>query len=394
MRKHLIILLLLVVGSSNGLAHAQQPTIYKSKNFVIKTDLPKDKADELLKKLETMLALVSKYFAVPNRKAIECIVVADLRNWPNGSIESSGLESIRRGGGVTNMRGRIRGNRTQIQVSVFSVAKQTTVQHEAVHAYCYQAFGTCGPQWYAEGMAEMGAYWVEGKTEVTAPRYVTEYLRRSPPRSIKEIVAGKTGMVGSWQNYTWRWALCHVLANNKNYSKKFYPLGMSMLTRKKGSFSGTYGNVEKELEFEYRFFLKHVQPGFDVARCSWDWRSARKMKVGAKPKSTSVDADRGWQSLRVEVEAGATYRFSTKGDWKVNEESGRITADGDGSRHRLGLLEAVTMDDYKLEAPFALGKSGEFTARESGDLYARCRDDWSGLSNNSGRIDVTIERVK
>ena len=34
-----------------------------------------------------------------------------------------------------------------------------------------------------------------------------------------------------WQNYAWRWALCHLLVNNPNYSATFRKVGLKMLDR-------------------------------------------------------------------------------------------------------------------------------------------------------------------
>src|SRR5437762_1494004 len=71
---------------------------------------------------------------------------------------------------------------------VFAVADRGTPQHESVHAYCGQTFGTTGPLWYSEGMAEMGNYWREGDRSVNIHPGVLEYLRNSPPKSLNDIV--------------------------------------------------------------------------------------------------------------------------------------------------------------------------------------------------------------
>src|SRR5262245_2994783 len=42
------------------------PAQYTSKNFVVNTDLPPDEARDLLKRLETMLTIISKYWGRPN----------------------------------------------------------------------------------------------------------------------------------------------------------------------------------------------------------------------------------------------------------------------------------------------------------------------------------------
>ncbi len=380
---------LVMILCSSAVALGQGPAEYRSKNFVMRTDLPKDQATSLLEKLETMLGLISKYWAVPNRQPLECYVIADLKKWPANSIDPRAMESLQAKSGVTLADIKRLRNQTAVRAISYSTASKTIAQHEAVHAYCYTAFGTCGPQWYAEGMAEMGAMWIEGETRVTAPRYRTEFLRRSERKSIKDITQGQTGKIGSWETYSWRWALCHLLANNKNYAQRFRPLGMALLTRKRGSFRSTYGKYLKELEFEYNFFLDRIQPGFDVAACSWDWNTRfRKLKPG-KVNKTIVRASVGWQATGVEVVAGQIYKIETDGKWRIEKGGAELTAAGDKTR-KGGVLEAVTLSKYQLGEAFELGASGTFTARESGDLYLRCRDSWGNITDNEGQIVVSL----
>ncbi|TXT16734.1 MAG: hypothetical protein FD138_4703, partial [Planctomycetota bacterium] len=47
------------------------PKEFRSANFLVHTDLPADEAQDLLKRLETMLTLISKYWGKPNKQTIE-----------------------------------------------------------------------------------------------------------------------------------------------------------------------------------------------------------------------------------------------------------------------------------------------------------------------------------
>src|SRR4029079_2397983 len=112
---------------------------------------------------------------------------------------------------------------------VYAIADHGTPQHEAVHAYCGQTFGNTGPLWYAEGMAEMGQYWRKGDASVHCRGPVIEYLRSTAPKSIANIVEVGQFTGDPWENYAWRWALCHLLANNSNYRDRFRPMGLAFL---------------------------------------------------------------------------------------------------------------------------------------------------------------------
>ena len=271
-----------------------KPLDYTSPNFLVHTDLPTPEAKELLERLETMLKLISAYWGRPCRGVIECYVVRDLKNWPPGGIPSEiGLEYIEGGAGVTSTQTLTQGTRFIAKSVVYAVADRGTPQHEAVHAYCGQTFGDVGPVWYAEGMAEMGQYWRSGDSSVNCDPYVVEYLHATPPKSLNEIVNAQEFTGDSWQNYAWRWALCHLLAYNPNYAERFRPLGLGLLTKQPVSFEQTYGAMASEISFEYLFFLKHFDIGYRADLCRWDWHKKYIPLRGSRAVTVKVDALRG-----------------------------------------------------------------------------------------------------
>jgi len=360
---------------------------FSSRNFLVHTDLAEAEANDLLDRLETMLRLISRYWGRPNKKTIECFVVVDLRNWPPGSLDPAGRAYIRSGGGLTVTTVAVRGTRFDAKAIVYAIADRGTAQHEAVHAYCAQAFGRGGPIWYAEGMAEMGQYWREDDHTVRIDDRVLAYLQRAEPKSLNEIVNAREVTGDSWQNYAWRWALCHLLANNPNYRDRFRPLGLGLLTGQDVSFNAVYGSLAPEISFEYLFFLEHVEQGYDVTQCSWDWK-ARFRAVSVRRGATSkIKADYGWQPSRVLAQDGTSYTYTVIGTWKTDDVSEAVDADGhpDG---RGTLMGVVFSADYELSDPFELGTEGTWSADRDGSLFLRCRDGWGELGNNTGRVTV------
>ena len=398
-------LLICLVADSAGFAQAQarrparsetetaegvgQRRDYRSKNFVLHTDIGSEAAKDLLDQLETMLQLISRYWGQPNRKIIECYVVQDLRNWPPGKIPGDGAQSISQGAGITITQVWTRGKSFSAKATVYAAAGRQITQHEAVHAYCAQVFGRTGPVWYSEGMADMGAYWQEDNRAVNCPDYVVRYLHRSEPKSLNDIVNSQELTGDSWQNYAWRWALCHLLANNPNYSARFRPLGLGLLTNQETSFEDVYGSMAEEISFEYLFFLKHFDRGYRVDLCSWNWKTPFRSPTASRPLSATILADHGWQPTRVTVRDDRSYEYSATGAWATKPEQTPISADGseDGS----GRLVGIVLDaDYELSEPFELGTSGSFTPTKSGKLFARCRDAWNELADNTGSIKLRI----
>ena len=53
----------------------------------------------------------------------------------------------------------------------------------------------------------------------------------------------------------------------------------------------------------------------------------------------------------------------------------------------------VIFKDFKLGEPFELGTEGVFVAKEDGQLYVRCQDDWTSLSDNSGSIQFQVQKT-
>lgn len=368
---------------------------YASTHFLVHTDLTESEAEELLDRLETMLSLISKYWDRPPSGVIEMYVVKDLKTWPRNVFPEEALVSLEGGAGVTvtATRRNVATDAFLAKSVVYAVADRGTPQHEAVHAYCGQAFGRTGPLWYSEGMAEMGQYWRGQDSSVNAEAVVIRYLRESEPKSLNEIVNAREYTGDSWQNYAWRWALCHLLANNTNYASRFRPLGLGFLTKQDVSFEQTYGNMAKEISFEYRQFLKGLDRGYRADLCSWDWKAKFKLVKTAATTTVKIDAARGWQPSRLIVQSGEEYQFSAAGTWLLTKGGEPVGGDGelDGNGRLIGALLTERGDDFVLGEPFELGKFGSFVAPADGSLYLRCRQPWPEIADNRGSLSVKVK---
>jgi hypothetical protein len=377
-----------------------KPTDYSSPHFLLHTDLSASEAKELLTRLETMLGLISGYWGKPPSGTIECYVVKYIENWPEGSIPSDrGRSQIAAGAGVTITERITQGNRFLAKAIVYASADRNTPQHEAVHAYCGQTFGRTGPVWYSEGMAEMGAYWKKGESAVNCEKEIVQYLRGAEPKSLNDIVNGEEFTGDSWQNYAWRWALCHLLANNPNYADRFRPLGLAILTDQPVTFEQTYGAMAREISFEYLFFLKHFDVGYRVDLCAFDWKKKFKpLRVGNI--TTPVAANRGWQATGIVVAQGDQLDYSAEGTWKLAKGGDAISADGAGNQGKLvamvmkefDLGGSLKIEDY-ISGPVDLGVYGTFTVPHEGKLFLRASDNWNELADNSGSIKVKLKKT-
>jgi len=364
---------------------------YRSKNFLVHTDLSPAKAKELLVRLETMLGHMTRYWGRPNRQIIECYVVDNLKNWPEGAITPAAMPSIQGGAGITLSTTLTRGNRFVAKATVYAVSRRGTPQHEAVHAYCSQTFGTTGPVWYSEGMAEVGNYWrPKNSKAVHCDQIIVRYIRGSTPKTMSEIVRPNQMTGDSWQNYAWRWALCHLLGNNPNYAPRFRPLGLALLTKGRGvTFQRVYGPMSREISFEYLFFLKHLDRGYRVDLCRWDWKAKYRSPRGSSSVTARILAARGWQPGRLRVKRDRKYAYSALGTWKTGAKEKPVDADGKAGSS--GRLMGIVFDNYTLSEPFELGTYGTFKSPADGNLLLRCRDKWNEIADNSGTIKVRLK---
>lgn len=409
------------------------PRDFRSANFLVHTDLPEDEAKDLLKRLETMLALISKYWGRPNKQTIEMFVVRDLELWPPDSLEPNGLESIAAQAGITITSGAVNRQTGQLVAAksrVYAFADRGIPQHEAVHAYCHQTFGRAGPTWYSEGMAEMGHCWREGESRVHCLPIVVKYLRSVEPKPLHAIVNSREQTGDSWQNYTWRWALCHLLANNPNYYDRFRPLGLGILTdQPDATFAQVYGSMSQEIAFEYLFFLQHFDLGYEVTLTAWDWKTKFRHATATLPVTCVIEAKRGWQASRLLVKAGDEFEVTAEGSWSLSADGPELspfcvelpdqkpvserpaTAKKSATKKNTktepledlpsvwrydspfkpGQLVGVLFNDYELSEPFAIPAEGSFVALGDGQLFLRCEEAWNRLADNKGKVSLKFK---
>jgi hypothetical protein len=366
-------------------AHADD---FRSRHFLLHTDLPERDAKALLEKLELLLAEISTYWGRPMKGRIECFVIREFDNFPPSVLDPRGVAAVKAYEGTTLMSTEAKGKTIVVKAVVYSNARPEVALHEAVHAYCHQMFGRVGPVWYSEGMAELGHYWSDADRAVHADDRELAFLRQKPQVSLADTWSGSQVSGDGWQNYASRWSLCHFLSNNPNYSPQFRAMGRDVLAGKDIDFDQTFGPKARELSFEYRFFLQHIARGYRVDLSAWNWD--RKFAASsARPVTAEVKAGRGWQPAGLTLRPNAPYHYATTGKWRLAGQSHDVAAGGDECGR--GRLVGALMNDYQLGEEFELYEHGSLQFPDGGNLYLRCRSDWNTLADNSGRITVKLE---
>lgn len=367
-----------------------KPRLIRSQHYAFMTDISERQARIILDKLETMVGILSQYFGQAPNGIVEGFIVRDLAGWPDGLLtEPAGIAKIQGEAGICFNSSL--GNRHR--AVLYSCDDHGVIQHECTHGFCHLAFGSTGPTWLAEGLAEMGQYWKFDKRAVDINPRVIAYLQgHQPKRKLREIAVPGRVDPGTWQDYAWRWALCHLLANNPNYADRFKPLAIALMKKQKGaSFEVVYGLTAQQLAFEYELFLDQLDNGYRADLCAWQWNRKFSPLAGKRRTQVKVSALLGWQATGVQLDTGASYDLAAVGNWKIAKDGGEYDADGD--KIGRGQLVAVIYNNFKLSDPFPIGKLKSFVSPNHGQLFLRCQDDWNRLADNAGELMVHIRRT-
>ena len=368
----------------------QAPRLIRSAHFAFMTDVSDREGQVILHKLETMVVLLSKYFGRAPSSVINGFIVRNLDVWPQGILkEPEGVAKIRAHAGICFNSSL--GN--QRHAELYSCDDHGVIQHECTHGYCHVAFGSTGPTWLSEGVAELGQYWKFGEQKVSVNPSVISYLTKtSRKKSLLEIAIPGRVPAGDWQDYAWRWALCNLLANNPNYSPRFKPLAIALMEQREGvNFQSVYGQFGNRLAFEYQLFLKYLGNGFRPDLCAWQWTAKFKRLSGEALVNKKIQAAYGWQGSGLQVEAGVSYDVITQGEWSTTR--GASSVGGDGADDGKGRLIGVIFKEFQLSEEIVLGKEFSFVAPSEGTLFLRCQDKWTQLSDNSGELQVYFRRT-
>ena len=366
------------------------PRLIRSTHFAFMSDISDRQAQVILDKLETMVGLLTAYFGRGPTGAVEGFVVRDLNGWPNGLLtEPAGIAKIQEEAGVCFSMSL--GNKRR--AVLYSCDDHGVIQHECTHGFCTLAFGSTGPTWLAEGVAEMGNYWKAGQRAVDVDPIVISYLQQATPkRKLLEIAIPGRVNSGTWQDYTWRWALCHLLANNPNYAPRFKPLAIALMEKQPGvTFAAVYGPVAPQISFEYNLFLNAVGNGYRADLCAWQWNEKFMPLRGERRKEKKIQAAYGWQASGIQFEQGLSYDIAAVGEWKIAQDGSDYDADGDEDGR--GQLVGILFNDFQLSDPFPIGKRKRLVAPADGLLFLRCQEDWNKLADNSGELTLHFRRT-
>ncbi len=402
---------------------------YQTSHFELHTDLTVSEVSPQLKRMERGLAVASNYWGRKLPGQIRCYLIADLKNWSEPDLPARHARRVlRRVGGGTDLEARGEHPRAVRQAVIYATTEPGILEHEVIHAYCFQTFGRGGPDWYREGIAEVLAHEARELTremKPCRPETVTDLRRAASPRlaqvldnrqftaSLKASILGvedspsalaapQPAAPRSWGKadednlssarigYAQSWALCYLLYHNPSYRQRFQAWGQHVLSGNPLRFEQAFGPATAAIDFELQQFIENVELGYRFDLCRWQWKhDARELDIG---QSTVVrlQACRGFQAAHVALLADQSYSIDAIGSWQLSPSGKQV--DADGTVEGWGQLEAVVLNDYQLSEPRVLGRATTLKVTDPGHLYLRCFDRWQLVADHRGAILVRLTR--
>lgn len=289
--------------------------------------------------------------------------------------------------------------------------------HEATHAFMHLAFGTCGPPWYMEGIAELlGTHsLIDGRLtlgvfparaddvpEWGRIRIVREAVAEGRALGVDEILAYPDDAHLHNEPYGWCWALAAFLDGHPRYRARFRQLpGELSADDFNARVRAIFADDWRELNEEWQVFVHDLNFGYDLARAAIEFKTGEPLNGR---ETVTLRADRGWQSSGVRLEAGKTYRLTASGRYQVADQPRRWWCEPGGVTIRyvhgrpLGMLLAGVLPDAPaseaaagLRSPVAVGLQATVMPHSPGTLYLRINDSAAELSDNSGALQVVVE---
>ena len=402
-----------------------------SRHLVLYTDVPADaEVDRLPAQFDAAVPQWAEYFGVDRAKTAgwqaRAFLIRERRRFDALGLMPPGNDQF--------VNGISMGSDLWLFDQPTPYYRRHLLLHEGTHAFMVRFLGGCGPGWYMEGTAELMA--THRLDSVGKP------VLRSMPRNRKEVpMLGRIKLVRDAfvdgralglpavmridnrkqlgnEAYAWCWAACKFLDSHPRYAARFRELQGHVLDREFNEvFRSEYAADWPNVLAEWDAFVATLDHGYDFERMAIDFRPGQPLR-GRESKSTIV-ADRGWQSLGVELEAGRTYRITASGRYQIAEEKtgsgttpwpcepggvtleyhdGRplgmllgaiVTPVGSNSKEAAAVPPLATQSSFA--APVSIGLGCTIKPAATGTLYVRVNDRAAHLDDNRGTLTVLVK---
>ena len=286
--------------------------------------------------------------------------------------------------------------------------------HEGTHAFMQTQLGGAGSGWYMEGMAELfGTHrWQGGKLELGVMpaskedvpmwgrvKIIRDAVAVGKPWPLDAVLEVDNGRQLDTEHYAWTWALAAMLDQTPKFRERFR--GMQPLVADpafNAKLRETYARDWTHLLAEWESFVSQLDYGYDIERMALVTDADRN-----GPLSTTVAADRGWQSSGWPLKAGKSYRVEAKGRFEIANdgepwpcEPNGVTIEYHDGRPLGALLGAIwsrepNTSEPSFARPMVIGVGAMIRPDRDGMLFLRANDSPAKLGDNVGSVEVRME---
>lgn len=310
--------------------------------------------------------------------------------------------------------------------------RQHLVIHEMVHSFSSTVLGSAGPDWFAEGMAELLGMHDFSASPIqlgfmppnreSVPycgriREIHDAIQRGEVRTLERAARHTKEDFQTNAVYYWGWALGRFLEHNPETREALHGLFPLLKTRISEeefteafwkSLEGKRSAVEKH----WLMFAASIDYGFDLEPMLFDADRGVSLKEnGGKKVLPKIQVNHGWQNSGIHVQKGDRIRIRAKGRFEIcrsGEEFWPCEPNGVTIEYLngmpLGILQAVILTDEETLSeetmndrqegtffkPIAVGLSKTFTVPFDGTILLRANLPTCGMEENRGEFAVEI----
>lgn len=293
--------------------------------------------------------------------------------------------------------------------------------HEMTHGFMYTRLQANAPPWYLEGIAELLATHrlSDGKLQLN---YFPKRKEETPDWGRIKLVqdgfaARKAPLLGKVfdmpleahlqiENYGWCWAAAALLDGHPRYRDRFRQVAKDVTQSDfQTRFRQIYDADRLDLIEDWQLFVASIEYGHDLPHWAIDYQPGNDLPAGgAKVK---VAADRGWQSSKLRLSGGQSYRIKASGQFDVAQEPRPWVSEANGVSIRyhcgapLGLLSAAVRPDDQDENLVSgffraepVGLEAVIRPATTGTLYLKINDSPAELADNRGSLEVQVVPIQ
>ncbi len=306
--------------------------------------------------------------------------------------------------------------------------------HEGTHGFMEWFAGGYGAPWYSEGIAELfGVHrWINQELQLRyrlRDRREADYWGRvkrikvdradGKALSLNEILTIPTTAFLDVRYYAWSWAGCEFFGKHEASKEAFAKL-RKMANVRPTSFNQQFIREIQpnwsQLERDWELFLAEMEYGYEVQRGRITVAEPVSTISGPSQAKFRIQTDRSWQKTSVAVKKGERFRIVGKGEFLVGASETPLAGESQPwpcqsngitieyyNGYPLGMLHAGVLaegaSDPKeqisgLIDSFPIGDGCEFLATRDGVLCLRINESPAKLDDNSGALEVTVEKLE